>query len=164
MFIAAQFHAAYVDLCQFLFCVRDSSLVFSQTTAFSDVCSLGVGILFADAPAASKGPNAVVKLYLLAFNLVSCGMWGVMLGHWIKHLLVEKRPVSELHTTIWSSLFIAQSLALLELVHSLLGLVRSPFFSSLVPALTCAPRVTSVRADASQQPHPVDVGNRVDHS
>ena len=80
----------------------------------------------------SAGTNPVVKFYLLLFNLISAGGWGLMLAQLIKHLAIDKKPVSELHTTIWTSLFISQTLALLELVHSLLGLVRSPFFSSLV--------------------------------
>jgi len=78
-----------------------------------------------------KKDNPIVKIYLLLFNAFSCVMWAIMLGKEVAHLAGGKSRET-VHASIWDTLVIAQTLALLELVHSLIGIVRSPFGSSLM--------------------------------
>jgi very-long-chain (3R)-3-hydroxyacyl-CoA dehydratase len=78
-----------------------------------------------------KKENPIVKWYLVLYNAVSCIMWAVTLGVILLHV-AKKQPVDKLFDAVHTPLFIAQTLALLELGHSLFGLVRSPFFSTFV--------------------------------
>jgi hypothetical protein len=121
-----------------------------------------------------RKPNPVLDAYLVLFNAVSAGFWAYTLVLALQHLAAGG-ATDKLYPVIEKPLFIAQTLALLELLHSLLGLVRSPFISALVrrcfDRLRTVALFTPVRrpqrhrpvlaaADAGLFAHPADVGHR----
>ncbi|KAJ3344111.1 hypothetical protein HDU93_003274 [Gonapodya sp. JEL0774] len=74
----------------------------------------------------SKGPNPFVRAYLVAYNVASLAGWGYMVFKTAKHFLLEGGTTVDVfektgELTIW-----VQTGALLEIVHSLVGFVRSP--------------------------------------
>ena len=76
--------------------------------------------------------NPLIQLYLIAFNVVSMVAWSYTLGLVVYHYTVLHKSHTKLYDTINPAIYAAQSLALFELVHSLLGLVRSPFLTALM--------------------------------
>jgi very-long-chain (3R)-3-hydroxyacyl-CoA dehydratase len=76
----------------------------------------------------------LAKLYLFLYNFASFLGWGYILLTCIQTLQVNSfwSAHSELFPKIWEPLMIVQSLALLECVHSLVRLVRSPFITCLM--------------------------------
>ena len=73
-----------------------------------------------------------LRLYLVFFNLVSFAGWLVILLLSLHHLLTSPSPLSSLHASIFPLLLAVESLALLEVVHSLSGVVRSPFLTTFL--------------------------------
>jgi len=77
----------------------------------------------------------VKKTYLLLYNAASCVGWAFILFLSLQSLVSDVIPKSNIlafWNLVGTPLKIVQTFALLELVHSLLGMVPSPFFSSLV--------------------------------
>ena len=73
-----------------------------------------------------------VRVYLLAFNVLSCLSWLYVWLLIVHHLLRAPHPLSTLHSVVRVPLQLTQSLATLEILHSLLGLTRSsPFTTAL---------------------------------
>lgn len=68
--------------------------------------------------------RAVGCVYMLAFNLVCTYAWGKVFAAMLSHILHHSLP-GVLHVSAWPEierpLFFAQSLAVLEIVHALLG-------------------------------------------
>lgn len=81
------------------------------------------------------------KPYLVLFNLLSCASWAYVLYLSLNHLFVEKKPSEALFDLVHIPLAFAQSLAILEVLHSVVGIVRSPWFTT---AMQVASRITLV--------------------
>lgn len=73
-----------------------------------------------------KPVPAVVTAYLLAYNLLAASSWAYVLFLIVQHLVVHGRTIPTLYAAISTPLYFAQSLAILEVFHSLLGFVSSP--------------------------------------
>ena len=85
----------------------------------------------APASASSTKPTPpLVRTYLIAYNLVSCLLWSYVWLLIVHHLLTAPHPIQTLYSHIHRPLQLTQSLAALELLHSLLGLVRSPLLTT----------------------------------
>jgi len=72
--------------------------------------------------------------YLFFYNVASLAgwsyVWYLVVSHLVNHGIDGSLPT--LYDRIYLPLFIAQTAALLEVFHSLLGLVRAPWFTTLV--------------------------------
>lgn len=75
--------------------------------------------------------GAITKAYLFLYNVVAMVGWAYVLYITVKHYLDGGKP-HELYPKIEYWLKIAQTLALLEVVHSILGLVSSPVGSTVM--------------------------------
>ncbi|KAL4803686.1 tyrosine phosphatase-like protein [Aspergillus unguis] len=81
---------------------------------------------------ASKGPSGLTRQYLLLYNGANFFLWSILTIRTLRLLLNQSVDGTLLDiTTIFTDTYtpllqIAQSLALLEILHSLLGLVRAP--------------------------------------
>jgi very-long-chain (3R)-3-hydroxyacyl-CoA dehydratase len=74
-----------------------------------------------------------VKGYLVLYNLVSCAGWAIVLVQSLYHLLIHgSDSYATLYPVIGDTLRWVQTAALLEILHSLLGLVRSPVGTTVV--------------------------------
>ena len=84
----------------------------------------------------AQGFGATV--YLVAFNVASCVGWGYLLYLLVRHLTVEGGSWTSvgLNPHIMFTLQVVQSSAILEVVHSLMGLVRSGAFTVLVQVVS----------------------------
>ncbi|KAF0980008.1 hypothetical protein FDP41_001161 [Naegleria fowleri] len=78
-----------------------------------------------------KGPGPIGKAYLFLYNAVLCGGWGYILYLTAMHHVEGKKNV-DLYPKIEKPLQLFQTLAVLEIVHSMLGLVSSPIFTTLM--------------------------------
>ncbi|PKY02679.1 tyrosine phosphatase-like protein [Aspergillus campestris IBT 28561] len=77
-------------------------------------------------PPKTKGPTGLTRLYLLAYNALSFTLWATCLARGAQTLLATASP-TEAFTALYSPLLTTtQSLAALEILHSLTGLVRAP--------------------------------------
>eukprot|EP00753_Platysulcus_tardus_P015589 PLAT511.1.p1 GENE.PLAT511.1~~PLAT511.1.p1 ORF type:complete len:221 (-),score=108.87 PLAT511.1:75-737(-) len=89
------------------------------------------------------------SVYLLAYNLACTAGWALTLYRGVMHLAVNEGSLDDFWGEVELPLKIAQTAALLELLHSLLGLVKSPFMSTL---LQVASRIWALWAIAVQFP------------
>lgn len=77
--------------------------------------------------------RALGCVYMMAFNLLCSYAWIKVLLAVVEHMLNHGLPdVLLAWSEIERPLFFAQSLALLEIMHTLLGLVRSNFWTTLM--------------------------------
>ena len=83
------------------------------------------------APKRARGPGPIGKAYLFLYNIVLCLGWGYVLYLVGMHHVEGKKNV-DLYDTIERPLQFFQSLALLEILHSILGLVSSPIMTTLM--------------------------------
>jgi hypothetical protein len=74
---------------------------------------------------------SIVKTYLVAYNTISAILWTIVWGTTVQHLIQQKSS-EQLYPIVWKWLYLAQGLAILEILHSATGIVRSPLFSSIV--------------------------------
>ena len=72
------------------------------------------------------------RIYLVVYNSISFLLWLLILLISIHHLLTRSLPLSTLHQSVYPLLLFTESLALLECLHSLLHLTRSPFLTSFL--------------------------------
>ncbi|KAI9314579.1 tyrosine phosphatase-like protein [Dichotomocladium elegans] len=76
--------------------------------------------------AIEKKTSETVESYLLAYNALSFSCWfGILITIAIT-LLSSNGNYESVHHFVWSTLLIVQSAAILEVLHSLFGLVRAP--------------------------------------
>ncbi|KAJ5216998.1 Phosphatase-like protein (PTPLA) [Penicillium chermesinum] len=83
------------------------------------------------APRAS-GPTGITRAYLFLYNLVNFLTWGytvVYTASWIPGN-ANKRDLGTVFNHAWEVVWYTQLIAGLEIVHSLLGIVRAPFFTT----------------------------------
>jgi len=78
-----------------------------------------------DSKSSAAGPSALTKGYLILYNLFNAAAWGFVLFKIAQHF-IEGRPYDKLYPVIAQPLYIAQTAAVMEILHSLFGLVRSP--------------------------------------
>lgn len=82
-----------------------------------------------------RGPGEAGKLYLAAYNFFQCAGWGYILFCTLQYLM-HKRTFKGLWPVVACSTEIFQTLALLEVVHCLVGLVASNAFLTLIQILS----------------------------
>ena len=77
----------------------------------------------------SRGRHAtlMIKPYLILYNAASAAGWAYVLFLAVTGLAAEKTP-TEAWATFGEALTLVQSTMALEIVHALLGFVRSPVF------------------------------------
>jgi very-long-chain (3R)-3-hydroxyacyl-CoA dehydratase len=68
---------------------------------------------------------------LFLYNLTLAGGWGYLLYLTVNHYVHEGKP-ENLYPVIEVPLKVFQTLAVMEIVHSLLGLVSSPVFTTVM--------------------------------
>ncbi|PYH40375.1 protein tyrosine phosphatase-like domain-containing protein [Aspergillus saccharolyticus JOP 1030-1] len=73
----------------------------------------------------SKPASPLTKLYLILYNGLSFSLWATCTLHGLS-LLANGTPLPMIFNQVYPLLLITQSLALLEILHSLVGLVRAP--------------------------------------
>ncbi|ORX80208.1 PTPLA-domain-containing protein [Anaeromyces robustus] len=71
-----------------------------------------------------------VKLYLFLYNLLSFAGWGYVLFLVIKTLIDTNGNYTKVYDNIRNELTIVQACAALEILHSLIGFVPSPVFTT----------------------------------
>lgn len=82
-----------------------------------------------------KSQPALVKLYLILFNFLSLVSWALLLVNVVRHYL-NGGSINELWWNVETVFKVAQTLAVLEVVHPLLGWIRSPFFTTFIQVLS----------------------------
>eukprot|EP00741_Cyanophora_paradoxa_P015881 tig00020909_g15332.t1 len=93
------------------------------------------------AAAGAKPPrkqSPLTKLYLIIYNLGMVGGWGYLLFIMAKHFSESKGEIGNLWKKIEMPLKIFQTGAVMEVLHAMFGVVRSPVFTT---ALQVASRV-----------------------
>jgi very-long-chain (3R)-3-hydroxyacyl-CoA dehydratase len=84
-------------------------------------------------PSASRapsGPSGVTRAYLFAYNTLNLLTWGSCVVYAISLLPANVTTLPNVFRETFSPLLLTQSIALLEVVHSVLGLVRAPFMTT----------------------------------
>ncbi|KAI9931282.1 hypothetical protein AWENTII_004527 [Aspergillus wentii] len=82
-----------------------------------------------------SSPSGLTKAYLLAYNATSFGLWATctLRAASLIPLLAPSGHLPAIFNAIFSPLLTTtQSLALLEILHSLVGIVRAPVFTTLM--------------------------------
>jgi very-long-chain (3R)-3-hydroxyacyl-CoA dehydratase len=80
----------------------------------------------------SKSGGGLSRAYLLLYNLASCAAWAHVLQYTFYHLRTYGfGGMSTLYAAIGDELRWVQTFAVLEILHSALGLVRSPLGTTL---------------------------------
>jgi very-long-chain (3R)-3-hydroxyacyl-CoA dehydratase len=74
--------------------------------------------------------------YLIAFNAFSCVCWATTLARIGVHYIMEDGTPDTLYSALGNMLYIAQSLAIMEVLHSIIGLVRSNPFATLTQVVS----------------------------
>ena len=75
------------------------------------------------------------NLYLISYNVVSALLWGAILIEGILHLARGAKP-NEFWDAVGHRLMFVQHLALLEIVHSAIGLVGSPLIPTFIQVMS----------------------------
>ena len=86
-------------------------------------------------PSSSRSLSALkspIRLYLILYNVLSFLLWASILLLSLHHLLTASRPIATLQSAVYPLLLFTVSLSLLEPVHALLSITRSPFLSSFL--------------------------------
>ncbi|KAH7970824.1 hypothetical protein HPB49_015822 [Dermacentor silvarum] len=82
-----------------------------------------------------RGPGEAGKLYLAAYNFFQCAGWSYILFCTLRHLM-HKQTFKGVWPVVACPTEIFQTLALLEVVHCLVGLVSSNAFLTLIQILS----------------------------
>ncbi|CDJ67375.1 protein tyrosine phosphatase-like domian-containing protein, putative [Eimeria necatrix] len=107
----------------------------------------------------STPKNGVLgSLYMMAFNVLCSLAWGNVFYVIVKHCLDHNLP-GAFHVSLWpeleSPLFFAQSLAVMEIVHSLMGLVRSSVMTTIMQVFSRLQLVWLLFPTVPSSRHPV---------
>ena len=79
------------------------------------------------------------QLYLLAYNGLLCAGWGVILAQTLQILAANgltETAFKQVHPKIRFLLLVCQSAALMEILHSIVGLVKSPFMTTFLQVMS----------------------------
>jgi very-long-chain (3R)-3-hydroxyacyl-CoA dehydratase len=75
-----------------------------------------------------KKSNPLVNGYLVLYNLASCLGWGYVL--YICALHIKEQNLATLYNEVELPLKIVQTAACMEILHSMVGMVKSPWFTT----------------------------------
>ena len=75
------------------------------------------------------------SLYLIVYNLLSAAGWAVVLAHVFEALYAQRTP-AQLWENVGETLTIVQTAAAMEMLHSLLGVTRTPFMSAFLQVMS----------------------------
>ena len=75
------------------------------------------------------------SLYLIVYNLLSAAGWAVVLAHVFEALYAQRTP-AQLWDNVGETLTIVQTAAAMEMLHSLLGVTRTPFMSAFLQVMS----------------------------
>ncbi|CAM9677997.1 unnamed protein product [Ectocarpus fasciculatus] len=75
--------------------------------------------------------SPVKDVYLIAYNLACASGWGYVLFVCVSHILAGNEPQA-LYDEVEKVLQIVQTAALMEVLHAMLGVVRSPWVTTLM--------------------------------
>ncbi|PYH96829.1 PTPLA-domain-containing protein [Aspergillus ellipticus CBS 707.79] len=87
-----------------------------------------------------KTQNPLTRLYLTLYNALSLALWATCTAQGLA-LLATATPLPHIFNHVFPLLLATQSLALLEILHSVVGLVRAPIFTT---AMQVASRILLV--------------------
>ncbi|KAE8145742.1 tyrosine phosphatase-like protein [Aspergillus avenaceus] len=80
---------------------------------------------------ASRGPKGLTKVYLLAYNAASFALWATCTTRGLDLLASNPNDIPAVFKDVfWPLLAGTQTLAVLEILHSLLGIVRAPVLTT----------------------------------
>ena len=69
--------------------------------------------------------------YLIFYNLISAGLWVAVIQRVVTQSVVHSRP-AQLYDVVGTWARWTQTLALMEIMHSLVGVVRAPVFTTFL--------------------------------
>jgi len=75
--------------------------------------------------------SAIVKLYLILYNVAQTVGWTVILLRLSQHIVAGK-PVDRAWNAVGEYLWLFQNAAVLEILHSMIGFVRSPVATTFI--------------------------------
>ncbi|KAI7897205.1 tyrosine phosphatase-like protein [Mucor mucedo] len=78
-----------------------------------------------------RGPSGLLKAYLIAYNVGSLAGWGYVLLLAIQQLF-KAQDYTNVFEATWPVLIVVQSTALFEILHALLGWVRTPIMTTIM--------------------------------
>ncbi|KAI9296262.1 PTPLA-domain-containing protein [Neoconidiobolus thromboides FSU 785] len=79
-----------------------------------------------------RGPNFLIRLYLISYNIICATLWGIVLFNTVNSLIKNKGDFKKTYANAAVDLPIVQSLAILEIFHSLFRFVRSPLLTTIM--------------------------------
>jgi very-long-chain (3R)-3-hydroxyacyl-CoA dehydratase len=79
-----------------------------------------------------KKANPIINGYLILFNWASFFGWGYVLVEVVKKLIETNFDVTKVYPIVGQELIYVQTLALFEVVHALIGLVRTPIGTTVM--------------------------------
>lgn len=82
-------------------------------------------------PAKERRLGSIAKFYLYLYNTVLAYGWTYLLFLVVRHYLLG-RPFTELYSVVEIPLKLFQTFAIMEIVHSIVGLVPSPIFTTVM--------------------------------
>eukprot|EP01032_Pedospumella_encystans_P033196 gene33196-37505_t len=74
--------------------------------------------------------KGLALVYLLAYNLACCAGWAYVLFICVKHIRAE--TIADTWSEVELPLKIVQTAAVLEVLHSMVGLVKSPWATAFM--------------------------------
>ncbi|KAJ5353766.1 hypothetical protein N7541_006330 [Penicillium brevicompactum] len=78
----------------------------------------------------SRGPAGITRAYLFTYNTLNLLAWGGCVAYAASLLPANINNLPNVFSLTFTPLLATQSLALLEVVHSVVGLVRAPFMTT----------------------------------
>ncbi|KAJ9270755.1 hypothetical protein DTO212C5_3252 [Paecilomyces variotii] len=87
------------------------------------------------APSSRSASSPLVRYYLAAYNLVCVALWTTctLRTFLLVPILAPRGHLPAIFTHVFSPLLtVTQTLAVLEILHSLIGIVRAPFFTTFL--------------------------------
>lgn len=77
-----------------------------------------------------RGPTGITRAYLFTYNTLNLLAWGGCVAYAASLLPANINNLPNIFSLTFSPLLATQSLALLEVIHSVVGLVRAPFMTT----------------------------------
>jgi very-long-chain (3R)-3-hydroxyacyl-CoA dehydratase len=81
-------------------------------------------------PSPSRAPSGLTRTYLFTYNTLNLLTWGSCVVYAASLLPANGSNLQNVFKKTFPPLLLTQSLALLEVVHSVVGLVRAPFMTT----------------------------------
>ncbi|TPX69827.1 very-long-chain (3R)-3-hydroxyacyl-CoA dehydratase [Spizellomyces sp. 'palustris'] len=103
---------------------------FSPVYPFNDFILTMAGPKAGEKAGAKSGPSALVQLYLTLYNFGSATAWGFTLFLLVKS--VFETNVKQSYDACGWTVTVVQSVAILEVLHALFGLVKTPVVTTVI--------------------------------